>query len=82
MGSLKRIRPSNLVILVAAPFLVYLFTASSNYRRSLLLSGGDYAIFLEDRLAIAFFVLAIAITAGSLVGEWRRANALRKETRA
>jgi TctA family transporter len=47
-----------------------------------LLSGGDYAIFLEDRLAIAFFVLAIVIAAGSLVGEWRRANTLRKETRA
>jgi putative tricarboxylic transport membrane protein len=54
----------------------------SNYRRSLLLSGGDYAIFLEDRLAITFFVLAIVITAGSLVGEWRRANTIQKETRA
>jgi hypothetical protein len=46
------------------------------------LSGGDYAIFLEDRIAIAFFLLAIAITAGSLVGEWRRANKARKETGA
>jgi putative tricarboxylic transport membrane protein len=54
----------------------------SNYRRSLLLSGGDYAIFLEDRLAIAFFVLAIVVMAGSLVGEWRRTNSIRKETRA
>jgi TctA family transporter len=46
------------------------------------LSGGDYAIFLEDRLAIAFFVLAIVVMAGSLVGEWRRTNSIRKETRA
>jgi hypothetical protein len=45
----------------------------------LLLSGGDYAIFLEDRIAIAFFVLAIVITAGSLVSEWRRAKQTRKE---
>ena len=51
----------------------------ANYRRSLLLSGGDYAIFLEDRIAIAFFVLAIVITAGSLVSEWRRAKRTRKE---
>jgi TctA family transporter len=51
----------------------------ANYRRSLLLSGGDYAIFLEDPIAIAFFAVAIAVTAGSLVGEWRRANRKRKE---
>jgi putative tricarboxylic transport membrane protein len=51
----------------------------ANYRRSLLLSGGDYAIFLEDRIAIAFFVLAIVITAGALVSEWRRAKQTRKE---
>jgi len=54
----------------------------SSYRRSLILSGGDHAIFLEDRIAMAFFVLAILITAGSLVSEWRRAAALRKETAA
>jgi TctA family transporter len=44
-----------------------------------LLSGGDYAIFLEDRIAIAFFLLAIVIMASSLVSEWRRASKTRKE---
>jgi putative tricarboxylic transport membrane protein len=51
----------------------------ANYRRSLLLSDGDYAIFLEDRIAIAFFVVAIIITTVSLVSEWRRAKQPRKE---
>ena len=39
----------------------------SNYRRSLVLSGGDFHIFLEDPIAIAFFVLAAIIMIGSLV---------------
>ena len=33
--SLKRIRPSNLVLLAAAPFLAFLFASSSKYLRSL-----------------------------------------------
>jgi polar amino acid transport system permease protein len=58
MGSLKRIRPSNLVILVAAPFLVYLFAASSNYRRSLVQILG-----VEDRAGELFagFLLLLAM---------------------
>lgn len=51
----------------------------ANYRRSLLLSGGDYAIFLEDPIAIAFFTLAILIVTGSLVSEWRKNSKERKE---
>ncbi len=47
----------------------------SNYRRSLVLSGGDFRIFLEDPIAIAFFVLAAIIMIGSLVNEWRAAQA-------
>jgi putative tricarboxylic transport membrane protein len=51
----------------------------ANYRRSLLLSGGDFAIFLEDPIAIAFFIVAIVILLGSLVSEWRGAIRARKE---
>jgi putative tricarboxylic transport membrane protein len=51
----------------------------ANYRRSLLLSGGDYAIFLEDPIAIGFFILAILIVTGSLVSEWRKRSKERKE---
>jgi TctA family transporter len=39
------------------------------------LSGGDFHIFLEDPIAIAFFVLAAIIMIGSLVNEWRAAQA-------
>ena len=53
-----------------------------NYRRSLLLSGGDYAIFLEDPIAMVLLALAVVITAASLVGEWRRVKKTRKENAA
>ncbi len=35
MNLIKRIRPSNLVIIAALPFIVYLFATSRNYQRSL-----------------------------------------------
>lgn len=35
MGALKRIRPSNFVILATAPFFIYLFASSEDYQRSL-----------------------------------------------
>jgi putative tricarboxylic transport membrane protein len=44
----------------------------ANYRRSLALSGGDHAIFLEDPIAIAFLSIACLFVLGALVGEWRR----------
>jgi putative tricarboxylic transport membrane protein len=43
----------------------------SNYRRSLLLSGGDHAIFLEDPIAIGFLVTAAIFVIWSLVREVR-----------
>jgi putative tricarboxylic transport membrane protein len=46
----------------------------SNYRRSLQLSGGDNAIFLEDPIAVVFLVLAVVIILASLVNEWRAAR--------
>ena len=39
----------------------------SNYRRSLVLSGGDHAIFLEDPIALGFLVAASLFLAGALV---------------
>jgi len=47
----------------------------SNYRRSLVLSGGDHSIFLEDPIAIVFLTLAFLIICGSLLNEWRAARA-------
>ena len=47
----------------------------SNYRRSLVLSGGDYHIFFEDPIAVGFFIVAALIMAGALLAEWRAARA-------
>jgi putative tricarboxylic transport membrane protein len=46
----------------------------SNYRRSLVLSGGDYGIFFQDPIAVAFFILAALIMIGALLAEWRGAR--------
>lgn len=36
MNALTQLRPSNLILLAAAPFIIYLFATSSNYQRSLI----------------------------------------------
>jgi putative tricarboxylic transport membrane protein len=46
----------------------------SNYRRSLLLSGGDHSIFLEDPIAIGFLIAAAVFVVWSLVREMRAAQ--------
>jgi putative tricarboxylic transport membrane protein len=43
----------------------------SNYRRSLVLSGGDPGIFLEDPIAIVFLSLSVLMVLGALAREWR-----------
>jgi len=65
MKTLKRIRPSNLVILFASPFLVYLFIASSDYQRSLrsILGVEDNAL----QQLIAYVVLVCALLLGTVV---------------
>ena len=54
----------------------------SNYRRSLLLSGGDHAIFLEDPIAVGFLITAALFMGFSLFREHRDARARRKEKEA
>jgi putative tricarboxylic transport membrane protein len=46
----------------------------SNYRRSLLLSGGDHGIFLEDPIAVGFLIAAVIFVIWSLVREMRDAQ--------
>lgn len=48
------------------------FMVESNYRRSLVLSGGDHAIFLEDPVSLGLLALAGAMTAYSLLREFRK----------
>ena len=48
------------------------FMVESNYRRSLVLSGGDHAIFAEDPVSLGLLVAAAAMTAWSIYREARR----------
>jgi putative tricarboxylic transport membrane protein len=53
------------------------FMIESNYRRSLLLSGGDLSIFVTDKVALGLLVLALLLTVYSLwheFGKGRRAK--------
>ena len=55
----KGIRPSNMVLLAAVPFIIYLFATSRNYQRSLVFILG-----IEDRAGeiLLGFLLLLAIT--------------------
>jgi putative tricarboxylic transport membrane protein len=48
------------------------FMLESNYRRSLVISGGDHAVFIEDPVALVLLVIAAALTLYSLWSEFRR----------
>jgi putative tricarboxylic transport membrane protein len=43
------------------------FMVESNYRRALVLSGGDHSTFFQDRIAAGLLVVAAIIMAGSVV---------------
>ena len=64
MSVLRRISPSNLVILAALPFIVYLFVSSQKYYRSL-----KAIIGIEDqagKLLIGFLILFVVLAVGYL----------------
>ncbi|WP_291296740.1 tripartite tricarboxylate transporter permease [Elioraea sp.] len=48
------------------------FMLESNYRRSLMLSAGDHAVFIEDPVALVLLLLAVALTAYSFWSEFKR----------
>ena len=50
------------------------FLVESNYRRALVLSGGDHMTFVRDRVALALLTLAAVFVIGSLVRHWRDAR--------
>jgi putative tricarboxylic transport membrane protein len=54
-----------LPLLPAVLGVVLGFLVESNFRRSLVLSGGEYGIFLEDRIAAALLIIAGIFVAGS-----------------
>ena len=50
------------------------FMVESNYRRALVLSDGDYMIFMQDRLSAALLALALIFVVGSLFHHVRDAR--------
>ncbi len=54
------------------------FMIESNYRRSLLLSGGDFSIFYQDKVSLGLLLLAVLLTTYSL---WREFGAPRSSGR-
>jgi polar amino acid transport system permease protein len=67
---LRRVRPSNLVILFALPFILYLFVANGDYTRSLAAIVG-----VEPgarRLVPGFLAVTLAFSAGLAVLRWPR----------
>jgi len=59
-------RMLGLPLLPAVLGVVLGYLVESNYRRSLVLSGGDHAIFYEDRIALVLLALACLFVLGSL----------------
>jgi putative tricarboxylic transport membrane protein len=78
VGFLMRI--AGLPILPTVLGVVLGSLVESNYRRSLVLSGGDHAIFLEDRIAVVLLALACVFIVASLGARAWRAAREPKET--
>ncbi len=75
MDYLRRIRPSNLIILTALPFIIYLFSTSRDYQRSLrAILGVENG---SSAFVPGFTVLALAFSAGLAVLFFSRAHAYR-----
>lgn len=55
------------------------YLVESNYRRSLVLSGGDYLIFLQDPISLALLLLAVLLLGVSLYRETRPKRVLTPE---
>lgn len=80
MRFLMRLRPSNLIIVAALPFIVYLFASSADYQRSLRAIIG-----IENGSAAyvpGFLLLALAFAAGLGVVASARRNARRRRLAA
>lgn len=67
LGYLMRIFGFPFLPLVLALVLGYLI--ESNYRRSLLLTGGDHIVFLQDPVSLGLLIVAVLFVAGSVARE-------------
>lgn len=75
MSFVRSVRPSNLVILAALPFIVYLFASSGDYQRSLRAILGIEPG--SGALVPGFLLLALAFSAGLAVLILSRTKAMR-----
>lgn len=72
MRFLRKLRPSNLIILSALPFIIYIFAASPDYRRSLAaILGIEHGASL---LLPGFVILLLAFASGLAALYWRRSR--------
>ncbi|HEV7304982.1 amino acid ABC transporter permease [Ensifer sp.] len=75
MSFLRSVRPSNLIILTALPFIIYLFVSSGDYQRSLkAILGVENG---SSAFVPGFLALAIAFASGIAVLVFSRAKAPR-----
>ena len=75
MQLLMRLRPSNLIIAAALPFIVYLFASSADYQRSLrAILGVEHG---SSAFVPGFALLAVAFAAGVGVVVFSRAKAFK-----
>ncbi|MGN6535353.1 MAG: ABC transporter permease subunit [Mesorhizobium sp.] len=75
MRFLMRLRPSNLIILAALPFIVYLFASSADYQRSLrAIIGIEHG---SSAFVPGFLLLVLAFAAGLGIVLFSRVAALR-----
>ncbi len=75
MSFLRSVRPSNLIILTALPFIIYLFISSGDYQRSLrAILGVENG---SSAFVPGFLALAIAFASGIAVLVFSRAKAPR-----
>ena len=72
MRFLKKLRPSNLIILSALPFIIYVFAASTDYRRSLVaILGIEQG---SSLLLPGFFLLLLAFASALAALFWHRSR--------
>lgn len=75
-GYLMRLMGFPFLPLVLGLVLGYLIEA--NYRRSLLLTGGDHRVFIDDPLSLGLLITALLFVVGSGIRDYRTTRAKRR----
>jgi putative tricarboxylic transport membrane protein len=73
---MRQLRFPNLPLVLG---VVLGFLIESNFRRSLVISQGDYMIFLQDKMALGLLILTALMLSYSVMTELRSARAAKRE---